>query len=176
MGSLEEPYDPSLAPKLLAWPPHDMKDVPTHFGNPEHPNPLEDQPEAEQDITKCGYAISLQLQNEIALQLAESSIQWFESRKGGRPPAKNACIKDREDYRAWVERCKPKEVPIWVHTPKVPLNKKLDLRDVIFCIPKEPLDANKQYQVRVMIHMGPDPFWFIWEFTTGGQKIGLNLK
>jgi len=176
MGSLGEPYDPGAAPKLLAWPPHDMKDVPTSFGDPEWPNPLADQPEDQQDVTRCGYAISLQLQHELALQLGESSMQLFESRKGGRPPAKNACTKDKEDYRGWVDRCKPNEVPIWVHTPKVPLNKKLDLRQVIFCLPKEPLDANKQYQVRVMLHIGPDPFWFIWEFTTGGQKEGLNLK
>jgi hypothetical protein len=176
MGSLEEPYDPQLAPKLLAWPPHGMKDVPTHFGSPEHPNPLADQPTEVQDVTKCGYAISLQLQREVALALSESTIQVLEAHKGGKQPAKNACLKDSADLRAWIEHCKPKEVPIWVHTPKVPLNKKLDLRDVIFCIPKEPLEPNKLYQVRVMLHIGPDPFWFVWEFTTGSQKEGLHLK
>lgn len=176
MGSLEEPYDPQAAPKLLAWPPHGMKDVPTHFGDPEHPNPLADQPEDQQDVTKCGYTISLQLQQEVSVQLSESSIQLFESRKGGRPPAKNAVTKDSSDWTAWVERCKKDEVPIWVHTPKVPLNKQRDLRDVVFCLPKKPLEQNQHYQVRVMLHIGPDPFWFIWEFTTGSQKEGLNLK
>ncbi|MDO8349063.1 MAG: hypothetical protein Q7T30_02420, partial [Planctomycetota bacterium] len=163
-------------PKLLAWPPHGMKDVPTHFGDPEHPNPLADQPEDQQDVTKCGYTISLQLQQEVSVQLSESSIQLFESRKGGRPPAKNAVTKDSSDWTAWVERCKKDEVPIWVHTPKVPLNKQRDLRDVVFCLPKKPLEQNQHYQVRVMLHIGPDPFWFIWEFTTGSQKEGLNLK
>ncbi|MBM4061133.1 MAG: CAP domain-containing protein [Planctomycetes bacterium] len=176
MGSLEEPYDPEAAPKLLAWPPHGMKDVPTHFGDPEHPNPLADQPEDQQDITKCGYPISLQLQREVARVLSESSIQLFESRKGGKVPAKNACTKSSDELRGWVERCKPEEVPIWCHTPKVPLNKKLDLRDVIFAIPKEPLEPGKQYQVRVLLHIGPDPFWFVWEFTTGSQREGLRIK
>ncbi len=63
MGSLEEPYDPQKAPRLVVWPGPGMINVPTSFGSPEWPNPLADQPEDEQDVTKCGYAISLQMQN-----------------------------------------------------------------------------------------------------------------
>ncbi|MEO6595243.1 MAG: hypothetical protein ABIP94_10870, partial [Planctomycetota bacterium] len=82
MGSLEEPYDPSLAPRLVIWPPHNLETVPTHFPARESPNPLEDQPENEQDVTKCGYPISMQLQREIAVNVVDSSMQLFESRKG----------------------------------------------------------------------------------------------
>jgi hypothetical protein len=87
------------------------------------------------------------------------------------------CEKDGADYRGWVERCKD-EVPTWVHTPKIPLNKKMDLRDVLFVLPKQHLEANKAYQVRVMLHIGglSQPMWFFWEFQTGGQLEGLKLK
>jgi hypothetical protein len=176
MGSLEEPYDPGTAPRLVTWPPHNMNGVPTHFPSRESPNPLEDQPEGQQDVTKCGYTVSLQLQQQIAIGLADSSIELWESRKGGRQPEKNFCAKDGPDYRGWTDRSK-KQVDCWVHTPKVPLNKKRDLRDVLFVIPKEPLDPNKGYQVRAMLHIGgADPLWFFWEFTTGGQARGLKLK
>lgn len=176
MGSLEEPYDPALAPRLVVWPPPNLVNVPLQFPAPESPNPLEDQPEAEQDPTKCGYPISVQLQRELATQLGDSGIALFESRKGGKLPAKCIVEKDKEEWKAWTERCKPKEVPIHVHTPKVPLNKKLDLRDVIFCIPKEPLEPNKQYQVRVTLRLANDPFYLIWEFTTGSSARELKLK
>lgn len=177
MGSLQEPYDPKLAPRLICWPPHNMKDVPTSFHGREQPNPLEDQPADEQDITKTGYPISLQLQRELAMNLSDSSIQVFEARKGGKQPVKNLCEKNKEDYRAWVERGK-QEVPIWVHTPKVPLNRRIEERETIFCIPKEKLDSGKTYQVRVEMLFGsaPEPLYFFWEFTTGGQKEGLKLK
>jgi hypothetical protein len=176
MGSLEEPYDPGLAPRLVTWPPHNMNGVPTHFPSRESPNPLEDQPEDQQDVTKCGYTVSLQLQQEVALGLAESSIELWESRKGGRQPEKNFCAKDGPEYRGWTERGK-KQVECWVHTPKVPLNKKRDMRDVLFVVPKEALEANKSYQVRAMLHIGgADPLYFFWEFTTGGQARGLKLK
>ncbi len=177
MGSLEEPYDPSAAPKLIAWPPHNMRDVPTHFGSPEEPNPLADQPEGQQDVTKCGYAVSLQFQKEVALVMKEATIELYESRKSGKQPPKNLVLKDSAEWRGWAERCKPNAVAIHVHTPKIPLNKKRDMKDVLFLLPKEPLDANTQYQVRAMLRMGTaDPLWFIWEFTTGSQKDGLKLK
>ncbi len=176
MGSLEEPYDPSLAPRLVTWPPPGMVNVPTHFPARESPNPLEDQPEGQQDVTKCGYTVSVQFQQELAQLVGDSSIQLFESRKGGRPPQRNLVVKDKEDWVAWTDRCKPKEVPTHVHTPKVPLNKKRDLRDVIFCVPKEPLEPNTQYQVRVMLRLTGEPFYLIWEFTTGSQARGLKVK
>ncbi|MBX3464896.1 MAG: hypothetical protein KF830_17140 [Planctomycetes bacterium] len=176
MGSLMEPYDPSTAPRLVAWPAPNMNNVPTHFGDPEWPNPLQHQPEGQQDVTKCGYVVSLQLQNEIAKTLAESGIELWEARKGGRQPAKNFVAPGGADFRAWAERAK-KQVDCFVHTPQVPLNKERDQRDVLFCIPKQPLEANKTYQVRCLLHIGSaDPHVFIWEFSTGAQREGLKLK
>jgi hypothetical protein len=176
MGSLEEPYDPAAAPKLICWPPHGMKDVPTDFHGIEHPNPLEDQPENEQDITKTGYPISVQLQNEVALQVSDSGIQVFEARGGGKTPPKHVVRKDTAEHKAWIDRTK-KEVPIWVHTPQIPMNRKVEVRDAIFCIPKAHLEPNKNYQVQVRLQLGSnDPFLFIWEFSTGTQAEGLKLK
>ena len=176
MGSLEEPYDPGLAPRLVVWPPPNLVGVPTSFWGRESPNPLEDQPENEQDVTKCGYPISVQLQSQTALGLGEATMSLWEANKGGKQPAKNFCPKGREDYTAWMARGK-KEVPCYLHTPKVPLNKKRDLRDVLFVLPKEPLDPNKHYQARVMLQIGgADPLWLFWEFTTGTDKRDLKLK
>lgn len=176
MGSLEEPYDPELAPKLICWPPHGMKDVPTDFHGREQPNPLEDQPENEQDITKTGYPISLQLQREVASALADSGIQVFEARGGGKTPQKHVARKNTEEFKAWSDRCK-KEVPIYVHTPTIPLNRKVEIRDAVFAVPKQHLEPNKNYQVQVRLQMGSnDPFWFFWEFSTGAQAEGLKLK
>ncbi|MFK7741094.1 MAG: tetratricopeptide repeat protein [Planctomycetota bacterium] len=176
MSSLEEPYDPGTAPRLVAWPGNNAKNVPTHFGDPEMPNPLADQPEGEQDITKCGYVVSLQLMNEVSRILGECDIELWESRKGGRPPAKNFVAKGSQDFTAWTSRCR-KEVECYKHTPKVPLNKKRDQRDVLFAIPKDPLDRGKAYQARAYLQLGgADTLVFIWEFTTGSQKEGLKLK
>jgi hypothetical protein len=176
MGSLEEPYDPSTAPRLVVWPPRGAKKVPTHFGDPELPNPLEDQPEDEQDVTKCGYVVSVQLQTQVAGTLGECSIELWESRKGGRPPAKNLVAKSSTEFNEWKSRCR-KQIECYVHTPKVPLNKKRDLRDVLFAIPKEPLDSNNEYQVRAYLQLGvADMMVLVWEFQTGSQKEGLKLK
>jgi hypothetical protein len=68
-------------------------------------------------------------------------------------------------------------VPIWVHTPKIPLNRRMEVRDAIFCLPKEHLEPGKHYQVRVQMNIGTEvPLWMIWEFTTGSQAEGLKLK
>jgi hypothetical protein len=174
MGSLEEQYDPQLAPKLVCWPAHGMKDVPTSFHGIEHPNPLEDQPADQQDITKTGYPISLQMQREVALRVADSTIQLFEAR-GGKTPPKHVARKNSTEQKDWTDRGK-KEVPVWVHTPTVPLNRKVEIRDTLFCIPKERLEPNKHYQVRVMLKFGEDERWFFWEFSTGAQPEGLKLK
>ncbi|MCA8965274.1 MAG: hypothetical protein H6838_11400 [Planctomycetes bacterium] len=179
MHSLEEPYDPGTAPRFLVWPPPGSDGIPTSFPAPESPNPLADQPEDQQDVTKCGYPISLQLQRELAIQIVDSSIELFESRKGGRPPTQHFVHPkgDGAVWKAWTERCKPEPVPIWVHTPKVPLNKKMDLRDVVFCLPKEALDKGKAYQVRVHLQIGTaDPLVFVWEFTTGSSSRDLRIK
>lgn len=176
MGSLEEPYDPSTAPRLVIWPANNMTKVPTSFGNPEHPNPLADQPEDEQDVTKCGYAISIQLTRELAQILGDCDIELWESRKGGRQPAKNFVAKGGKEFHEWADRCKD-QVECYKHTPKVPLNRKRDQRDVLFLIPKEPLGRNDTYQARAYLQLGgADMLVFIWEFTTGTQKEGLKLK
>jgi len=176
MGSLTEPYDPNTAPRIVVWPAKDMKGVPTHFGDPESPNPLADQPEDEQDVTKCGYAVSLQLQRQFAGRIGESSIELWESRKGGRPPASNIVPKGSQDMVNWKARCK-KQVECYMHTPKVPLNKKRDQRDVLFLIPKEPLKPGKTYQARAYLDIGGmGSTVFIWEFSTGSKRQGLKLK
>ena len=176
MGSLTEPYDPATAPRLVVWPANDMKGVPTHFGSPESPNPLADQPENEQDVTKCGYVVSLQFQQAVAKNLGDCSIELWESRKGGRLPEKNMVVKGSQAMAEWASRCKS-QIDCYVHTPQVPLNKKRDLRDVVFALPKEPLKGGKTYQARVMMQLGGNPpLVFIWEFATGTQKEGLKLK
>ena len=176
MSSLQEPYDPGTAPRLVVWPPRDAKNIPTHFGDPEMPNPLADQPEDEQDVTKCGYVVSIQLQQEVAKILGECSIELWEARKGGRPPAKNFCAKQSNEFRAWADRCK-KQVECYVHTPKVPLNRKRDQRDVLFAIPKQPLKPGKHYQVRAYLQLGgADMLVMVWEFDTGRQKEGLKFR
>ena len=164
------------APKFILWPPPNMKDVPTTFSGREQPNPLDDQPEDQQDITKTGYPISVQLQREVAARLAESDIKLFEARGGGKQPVKSFVPPNSEEFKAWADRCK-KEVPIWVHTPKIPLNRRMEVRDAIFCLPKEHLEPNKHYQVRVQMNIGTEvPLWLIWEFATGSQADGLKLK
>lgn len=176
MGSLEEPYDPGTAPRLVVWPAHDMKNVPTHFGDPEWPNPLADQPENEQDVTRCGYVVSIQLQDQVSRILGECDIELWESRKGGKPPASNFVPKGSSEFKGWTDRCN-KQIECYKHTPKVPLNKKRDQRDVLFLVPKEPLKAGKQYQARAYLQLGgADMLVFCWEFSTGNQKEGLNLK
>jgi hypothetical protein len=182
MNSLEEPYDPQVAPKFVVWPPPGSVGIPTTFSGRESPNPLADQPQDQQDITKCGYPISLQLQHEEALKIVDSDIQLFESHKGGKPPQKKngqpiyVVDESQQAWKDWTDRCKKEPVAIWVHTPKVPLNKKEDLRDVIFCLPKESLEKSKTYQVRVKMQQTDKPYWFIWEFTTGNHADGLQLK
>ncbi len=175
MGSLTEPYDPNKAPRLVVWPAKDMTGVPTHFGDPESPNPLADQPEGERDVTKCGYVVSIQLQRQTASALGECSIELWESRKG-RAPTKNLVAKRSADMTKWAARCR-KQVECYYHTPKVPLNKKRDQRDVLFALPKVPLKPGKTYQARAYLQLGgADPLVFVWEFSTGSKRKGLKLK
>lgn len=175
MGSLEEPYDPAAAPRLICWPPHGMKDVPTDFHGIEQPNPLEDQPEKDQDITKTGYPVSLQLQRELAGRVSNATMQLYEARSSGKAPTVHFVVKGSKEQADWHERCK-KEVPTWLHTPQVPLNRKVEIRDVVFVIPKERLEAGKHFQARVMLTIGDQELWFYWEFSTGSQQEGLKLK
>ncbi|MBL8726774.1 MAG: hypothetical protein JNK49_22230 [Planctomycetes bacterium] len=176
MGSLEEPYDPNTSPAFVVWPPPNLVGVPTAFYSDENPNPLEDQPEGQRDPKKCGYPISVQLSNENAKRLGEASISVWEATKGGKQPPKNFVAKSQPEFTAWMARGK-KEVPCYVHTPNVPLNKKQDRRDVLFALPKEHLDPNKYYQVRVLLQLGgADPLYLFWEFTTGSGARDLKLK
>lgn len=179
MGSLEEPYDPFTAPKFIAFPASEMKEVPTAFHGREYPNPLDDQPENERDITRTGYPVSLQLQREYARKLVSSSIQLFEVKPGPaakKPPAKNLVVaKDALAIKPWVER-RGEAVPIWVHTPAKPLLKRMEIKDVVFAIPKEHLKTGTVYQAAVTLRGGEnDEMVFSWEFKTGTQKDGLKL-
>lgn len=177
MNSLEEPYDPQAAPRALIWPPAGATGIPTNFPAPESPNPLADQPEDQQDVTKCGYPISMQFQREIAAGLADVSIEIYESRKGGRPP-EQICMGKQADQgvlKQWTDRCKGDAIECWIHTPKLPLNKKRDRRDVVFAIPKEPLRKGKAYQARVELRLTGDPVVFVWEFVCGGGTRSLKL-
>ncbi len=172
MHSLEEPYDQATAPRFLIWPFPGQTKVPYGFPNPESPNPLADQPEEDQDVTKCGYPISLQVQRELAGNLVDASIEVYESRKGGRPPTQHFLSPQENGaiLKEWKDRTKGDPIPLWVHTPRVPLNKKQDRRDVVFGLPKEPLKKGKAYQVHVMLHFGGnDPLIFVWEFVTGSH-------
>ena len=111
--------------------------------------------------------------------MATRSCARITSRKGGKPPTQHLVNQSADGaiWKAWTERCKPEPVPIWVHTPKVPLNKKLDLRDVIFCLPKEGLEKSKTYQARVKLQIGTnDPMVFVWEFSTGTSARDLTIK
>jgi hypothetical protein len=174
MSSLEEPYDPGTAPRLVVWPPRDAKNMPTHFGSQEWPDPLADHPEHK--ITDCGYVVSVSLQQEISRILGDCDIELWESRKGGRPPEKNLVARSSKEFTEWTQRCN-KQIEGFKHTPKVPLNKKRDQRDVLFLVPKEPLRSGKWYQVRAYVQFGgADPMVMIWEFGTGSQKEGLKLK
>ncbi|HEX5053133.1 MAG TPA: CAP domain-containing protein [Planctomycetota bacterium] len=182
MGSLEEPYDPNEAPKLICFPANDMEGVPRAFHGREFPNPLEDQPEDQQDITKTGFPISVQFQRELAGQIAKCEIKLFECKTHGRMPTQNLCIASptvSKELQVWLDRCggnSAKEVPIWVHTPTVPLNKRVEIRDTVFALPKEHLEANKRYQARVRFTYQNVDLAFVWEFTTGSQKEGLKIK
>ena len=68
-------------------------------------------------------------------------------------------------------------MPCWVHTPAVPLLKRMDLKDVIFVIPKEHLKTNTGYQAAVTLKLNgvEAPLIFLWEFKTGTQKNGLKF-
>lgn len=175
MGSLEEPYDPATAPKLVAWPPPGMENVPRQFHGVEHPNPLGDQPADQQDITLTGYPVSLQLQREFAGQLTGSSISLYEVKGRGKPPSQHYVHpqENRKDFEAWAHR-RGDPVALWVHTPAEPLLKRMEERQVVFGIPKEHLKPKTTYQVEVMLKL-ENPLYFIWEFTTGTQMEGLKF-
>ena len=76
-------------------------------------------------------------------------------------------------YRDWVVR-RTGPVATWIHTPAVPLLKRMEIRDVVFGLPKEVLEPRTTYQVEVRLKM-EDELYFIWEFTTGSQMEGLRF-
>jgi hypothetical protein len=151
-----------------------MKDVPRQFHGIEHPNPLDDQPESERDITVTGYPVSLQIQRETAGRVADSSLMLYEVPKAkGDTPKKTYVLTEDREYKDWVARRGP-SVPTWNHTTKTPLLKRMELRDVVFGIPKAHLKAKTTYQVEVQIKLEHDAY-FVWEFTTGSQMEGLKF-
>lgn len=174
MGSLQEPYDPMKAPRYVAWPPPNMKDVPRKFHGIEHPNPLDDQPEADRDITRTGYPVSLQLQREVARGLVESSISLYEVKARGNAPNNHlVAIGDPKDQ--WSGR-RGDVVALWEHTPQNPLLKRMEEKEVVFGIPKAHLKPRTTYQAAVMLKDAANPaLQFCWEFTTGSQEEGLKF-
>ncbi|MGE3172722.1 MAG: CAP domain-containing protein [Planctomycetota bacterium] len=174
MGSLEEPYDPNAAPRFVCWPPPDMKDVPRQFHGIEHPNPLDDQPESERDITVTGYPVSLQIQRELAQQVTEAGISLYEVPKArSKAPTKHYVAPTEPVFKEWSER-RGDSVATWNHTPMEPLLKRMELREVVFAIPKEHLKPKTTYQVEVRVKLQNEAY-FIWEFTTGSQMEGLKF-
>jgi hypothetical protein len=178
MGSLQEPYDPKKAPQFVAWPPPDMKGVPVQFDGIEHPNPLDDQPENERDITMTGYPVSLQLQQEFAAQLTASDIALYEVKGKGKVPAKHFVREDQDaksEHGQWAGR-RGDPVAVWVHTPAEPLLKRMEEKQVVFAIPKAHLKKNTTFQADVrLVTAGNPPLHFVWEFTTGSQERGLKF-
>ena len=176
MGSLEEPYDPMTAPKLIAWPPIGMKEVPRRFHGVEHPNPLDDQPEDQRDITKTGYPVSLQLQREYAGQLVEADMAMYEVKNAkAKMPTKHYVAEGEPGHGEWRAR-RGEIVPLWVHTPKDPLLKRMEEKEVIFGIPKAILAPKTTYQVEAKVVAGNNQaLYFCWEFTTGSQLEGLKF-
>ena len=189
MGSLEEPYDPLKAPQFVVWPAPGMKDVPLAFHGLEFPNPLDDQPEAERDLRVVGYPISLQLQREFASSIGDADIQLFEALKGGKPPQRHLLSADGTGIpgtpktdktdaallKDWHDRRHGSAIPLYKHTPRVPLLKRMEEREVIFGIPKAHLEFNKGYQVEVSMETKVGKLLFIWEFATGTQTDGLKF-
>ena len=126
---------------------------------------------ADQEVV--GYPISLQLQKEWAGRLAGSSIDVYIAKKRGKLPAKNFIAKGTREFADYSAR-RTDPVAIWRHTPEVPLLKRMEMRDVVFAIPKEPLRPKTTYQVEIMLHLQKE-FYFVWEFTTGSQMEGLKF-
>ena len=180
MASLAGPYNPKAAPKFVVWPAHNLEAVPTSFHGRERPNPLADQAQEDQDITKTGYPISLQMQRELAVQLVNAEIELYTVKGAGKQPDKHLFLPAEPVWEKWRERCggpENKPVPLWVHTPRTALNRRVEEREVIFAIPKEPLETKQAYQVRVKLEIGGnEAMWFVWEFETGRQAEGLRLK
>jgi hypothetical protein len=179
MGSLEEPYDPLKAPKFVVWPAPGMKDVPLGFDGNEMPNPLDDQPEAERDLRAVGYPVSLQLQREFASTLGDADIQLFEATHS-KPNERHLFLpsdnRDMDELKKWKDRRRGAAVAMYKHTPKTPLLKRMEEREVIFGIPKAHLEPNRTYQVEVSMTTNNPQSVFVWDFTTGTQMRGLILK
>ncbi|MCA8943986.1 MAG: hypothetical protein KDB80_15585 [Planctomycetes bacterium] len=158
MGSLEEPrVDESERQfAFVAWPPHEMKNVPRQFAYNELPNPLEDVGIGEEGQQKTGYPVSLQFSNLIVNQTSECTLRLYKAKKRG------------ASYE------KGDEVPCWLHTPNEPLLKRMVMRDVVFVIPKELLEANERYLAVATLTLKGGTETFEWVFTTGSSLQGLG--
>jgi hypothetical protein len=162
MGSLEEAVDPESADRFrwVQWPPDGMEGVPTAFHADEYPDPLMDTKEykAAKDPDRlqreAGYPISMQLANHIANQIDDASMVLFRTKKRG----------------ANYER--DEVVPTWVHTPKVPLLKRMENPSVVFAIPKDVLEPKTTYEVVVTLKLRGGEQEEKWHFTTGSSRRG----
>lgn len=159
MGSLEEPRsterDQTFA--CVVWPPDKMTHVPRVFSFTEHPNPLADVGLDFDDQQHTGYPVSLQMSRLVAQSFKAGSLDLYVAKKRG-------------------GRFEPGEVvPCWVHTPDAPLLKRMEIRDVLFLIPKEHLAANTTYLAVARLN-GIRAQPIEWTFTTGSQEHDLGAR
>ncbi len=187
MGSLEEPRLPEdeLKYGLIPFPCDRMTEVPLGFSAIEHPNPLEDVGLGFDDQFKTGYPVSLQFSRNFQAQLAEASLTVYELGKGKlksdsqTPPAIDADInKEKLPYYAAVAddilAAQSSSVPSWDHTITTPLLKRMELKDVTFCIPKENLKPRTRYGAVATLNLGGQTRKVGWTFTTGTRRDGLG--
>ena len=146
--------------RFVKWPADGMTNVPTNFHPKESPDPLADTPEGKQQSEEgelqlqAGYPISLQLARYVAEQVQDASITLYTCKKRGR-------TYERGDV-----------VPMWEHKPQKPLLKRQERTQVVFGIPKEPLERNSYYEVIVTLKVAAGEQKVRWRFKTGPQRIG----
>jgi hypothetical protein len=184
MGSLEEPRDPEKEEKYMfaRFPFDGMKNVPLAFHAHEFPNPLGDQPADQQDDEKIGYPVSLQFSYTAALNIVDGSITLYELKRSTKlePVARDgATLEDRAGAgkaRAEKIQAEGKRVDAYEHTPKTPMLKRMELKDVVFLIPKTHLEPNTYYGVVATVSTKSisEPLYVSWSFTTGDQRRGLG--
>ncbi len=168
MGSLEDALVSEFEEKFrfVEWPCDGLEGVPTAFHYTEEPDPLADTPEGKKaepgELQKhAGYPISLQFARYVAMQLSDATMEVWSAKKRGK------------------EIQRDERVPCWVHTPKVPLLKRMENTSVVFAIPKERLQPKTLYEVEVTIKTLQGEQKEVWHFTTGSQARGhgrLKIK
>jgi hypothetical protein len=177
MGSLEEPRDPDKEQKYMfaRFPFDGMKNVPLAFHAHEFPNPLGDQPADQQDDEKIGYPVSLQFSHTAALQILDGSINLYELKRSTKlTPVAGHDSRDEHTERAKKIQVEGKRVDAYEHTPKTPMLKRMELKDVVFLIPKVHLEPNTCYGVVATLQTKNGEDTMAWSFTTGDQRRGLG--